>query len=60
MEIDDVIAEFEWTRPRHGGLVDVAAPILEMKPMSLSRALHRARKNGHDVRFTDTKDAWGK
>jgi len=32
VKLDDFIAEFEWTRSRHGGLVSNAAKIFDSKP----------------------------
>ena len=50
-----LIEEFEWTRPRHGGDVEVAAPILELSPTYLERVLARANKEGAGVRYKSRK-----
>jgi hypothetical protein len=48
----DFIHEFEWTRPRHGGLIINAAPIFDMRPEALARRLQRAKANGYNGFFT--------
>lgn len=54
LRLDEVVAEFEHTRPRHSGSVMLAAPILGYRnPKSLSKALYRARSKGIDVKFID-------
>lgn len=55
---EDVVAEFLHTWDRHGGKVSIAAGILEMTPVALSRALYRARKDGVDLRFLNDVKAW--
>jgi hypothetical protein len=49
----DLVAEFEHTRPRHHGVVSVAAPIFGMTAKALAKALYRARAAGHVVAFRD-------
>lgn len=51
-EVKDLIAEFEWTRSRHGGDIAVAAGLLGMTPAALEAALRRANRIGEDVEFT--------
>jgi hypothetical protein len=48
---EELVAEFEWTRVRHGGLVTAAAPIFGITPQGLERRLWRARKNGIPVEY---------
>ena len=56
--LDEFLAEFEWTRPRHNGSVLAAAAIFEAKPATIARRLNRARQRGIAVAFTDdTKQA---
>lgn len=51
----EIVEEFNHTWDRHGGSLDVAAPILGMTPDSLARALYRAINRGVDVkRFQNT------
>lgn len=50
---EQLVEDFEHTRPAHRGLVTAAAMRLGMQPRSLARALHRAQAAGIDVRFTD-------
>ena len=58
MRRDEVLAEFEHTRARHGGRVSLAAPILGMSMDALSRSLYRSKAGGIDVRFiNDAKSA---
>lgn len=52
MSNDELVAEFEWTRPRHGGDITVAAGIFGMTAEGIERALYRARKRGIDVQFS--------
>jgi hypothetical protein len=51
-EQDDFIEEFEWTRPRHGGLIINAAPIFDMRPEALARRLQRAKASGYTGFFS--------
>ena len=61
VKLDDFIAEFEWTRSRHGGYVSVAAKIFDAKPKTVSGRLQRARSKGIMVNyFDDTKSDWRK
>lgn len=53
-----VVSEFVHTYARHGGRVTVAAPILDMTPVALQRALYRARNDGARVVFVDDVKAW--
>jgi hypothetical protein len=46
MTREEVIAEFEWTVPRHGGNIAVAAQILGMTVVALERTLYRAKREG--------------
>lgn len=48
----EVLFMFEQTRSTHGGVITPAARAMNMKPETLSRALHRARKDGYNVVFT--------
>ena len=48
----DLVQEFNHTRPRHGGVVDFAAPILGMSTAALEMAPRRARKSGIPVTYT--------
>ena len=50
----ELVAEFNWTRTRHGGRIDLAAPIFGVSAAALARRLQRARKAGHYVDFIDT------
>lgn len=50
-ECRHVIAEFEHTRPRHGGRVEFAAPILNVSEALLEQLLYRAKRHGVDVKF---------
>jgi hypothetical protein len=52
LDEDEFISEFEWTRPRHGGLIINAAPIFDMRPEALARRLARAKANGYDGFFS--------
>ena len=52
MSNEELVAEFEWTRPRHGGDITVAAAIFGMTPEGIERALYRARKRGVEVEFS--------
>lgn len=54
----ELVAEFRHTWDRHHGSVVIAAGILDMTPMALSRALYRARKAGVQLRFHDDVKAW--
>lgn len=54
-ELRHIIAEFEWTRPRHGGDLDKAAPIFGYTPGALEQMLYRARRQGFDVQFQSKK-----
>lgn len=51
----DIVREFEWTRPRHGGVVRWAAPILGLSVVGLDQILVRARARGIAVEFTRTE-----
>ena len=49
----DILAEFDWTRPRHGGRATLAAPILGTTPAALTKLFQRARAEGFEVEFID-------
>lgn len=53
-EVKDVIAEFEWTRPRHGGVLQFAAPILGLSVTALEQMFYRAIRQGAHVAFTNS------
>jgi transposase len=53
VRLDEFLAEFEWTRVRHGGSVTEAARIFEAKPATIKQRLNRARRRGIEVSFTD-------
>jgi hypothetical protein len=57
MAREELVAEFEHTRGRHGGRVSLAAPILGVTPFALARALFRAKRDGVHVRFYDDTKA---
>ncbi len=50
-EVAHLVREFEWTRPRHGGDVEYAAPIFGMTPEGLDWALRRANDSGARVKY---------
>ena len=49
---EELVEEFEWTRTRHGGYLELAAPIFGLSPEALEKRLRRARKNGIPVEFS--------
>lgn len=51
--LQNVIEEFEHTRPAHGGMITVAAAKLDMTPQALQMVLYRARRRGAVVEFRD-------
>jgi len=51
----DLVREFEWTRPRHQGWVEVAAPIFGTTPGALEKQLRIARRMGIEVEWTWTR-----
>jgi hypothetical protein len=53
VKLDDFIAEFEWTRSRHGGLVSNAAKIFDSNPRTICGRLERARSKGIIVDYYD-------
>lgn len=53
MTTTELIAEFEWTRCRHQGLISVAAEIFAMRPAALTRRFERAKAAGIPVDFRD-------
>jgi hypothetical protein len=53
VKLDDFIAEFEWTRSRHGGLVSNAAKIFDSNPRTICGRLERARSKGINVEYYD-------
>lgn len=48
-EVKDLIAEFEWTRDRHGGDVVKAAPIFGLTPAALEQVFRRANRESGEV-----------
>ena len=50
---EELITEYQWTWPRHHGVISVAAEILGMTPSALARALSRAKRDGALVEFVD-------
>jgi len=57
----ELVIEFEQTRPRHNGLISLAAVILEINPEALARRFYRLNKNGASISFTsDQKNFEGK
>lgn len=53
MSMEELVAEFEHTRPRHKGSISEAAVIFNRNPKSMAKQLHRARQRGFDVAFID-------
>ena len=53
----DIVREFEWTRPRHGGVVLFAAPVLGLSVAGLDQILVRARRRGIAVEFTRMEES---
>ena len=51
--VEITVENFNDTRSEHGGLLTQAAMRLRLEPESLKAALHRARRRGIDVEFTD-------
>ena len=47
----DLVAEFNWTRPRHRGDLTLAAPIFGITPNALQKRLREAIKRGIEVEF---------
>lgn len=52
---EEILEDFEFTRPEHKGGITLAASILKMNRESLARALHRAKAGGVHVEFHETK-----
>jgi hypothetical protein len=59
MSAQDFVNEFVWTWTRHEGKVTVASRIFDMNPAAFAQRLHRARKAGVDVAFTDDTNPAG-
>lgn len=53
MTMEELVAEFEHTWPRHKGRISEAATIFNRNPKSMAKQLHRAKQRGFDVTFTD-------
>lgn len=51
MDYRDLVQEFEWTMPRHGGFIQFAAPIFGISEKALDKRLRRARQHGFTVEF---------
>jgi hypothetical protein len=49
----ELVHEFHVTRPRHQGVVSIAASILSMSPDALARRFYRMRANGIVIDFFD-------
>jgi hypothetical protein len=47
------VNEFDVTRPRHEGVVSIAASILSMSPDALARRFYRMRAKGIVIAFFD-------
>ena len=50
---EEFLAEFEWTRSMHGGLLSLASAIFDSKPAAIAKRLERARAAGVQVSYTD-------
>lgn len=47
----DFVNEFEWTRSRHGGCIEVAALVFGVSSQAMEQRLYRARRAGFGVCF---------
>lgn len=51
LDYADFVAEWNWTRCRHNGELELAAAIFGLTPCAIEMRLRRARRAGFDVEF---------
>ena len=57
MTRSELAEEWQFTHPRHGGRISVAAPLFGTSPSALMRRLYRMKAAGYDLRFIDDSKA---
>ena len=55
--LHELIEEFNWVRPRHGGCLTLAAPIFGTTAAALEKRFRQARRDGL-VDYVDDRSAW--